>query len=105
MARDNAIIVDADGKIKHVVTKFSMLGEFIEAHYICDQSIDGGSFVTSTVSVRNEGDDRCFIVKDGNHTRLQQVKTPRTYEDLEKTKEILREFNGIKPIQHMVRRR
>lgn len=96
MARDNAIIVDSDGKIKHVVTKFSMLGECIEAHYICDQSIGGGSFVTSTVSVRDEGDDRCFIVSDESRARLKQVKTPRTYEDLDKVKDTLRAFNNGK---------
>tara|TARA_Y100001963_G_scaffold48601_1_gene68331 strand:- start:1018 stop:1311 length:294 start_codon:yes stop_codon:yes gene_type:complete len=95
--RINAVIVDAEGNIKHTVTKMRMLHDLVEVSYVSVQSINNGCFCTSSVFVSDEGDDRVFSVDtNSNVAYIEQIKNPKTYEEMGAMKEFVSKFNGYK---------
>lgn len=95
--RINAVIVDAEGNIKHTVTKMRMLHDLVEVSYVSGQSIKNDVLCTSSVFVRDEGDNRVFVLNESSEIAyIEQIKRPKTREEMEAMKEFVSKFNGYK---------
>ena len=93
--RKNAVVVDKDGNIKHTVASMRMVYDLVEVTYVSGQSINNGCFSSVSVFARNSGDDRVFfLINSGRSVRLEQLITPSTYDDMEKMRVTVREFNS-----------
>ena len=93
--RINAVIVDAEGNIKHTVTKVRMFHDLVEVSYVSGKSINNGCFCTSSVFVSNEGDGRVFSVDTSSSVAyVKQIKNPKTYEEMDEMKVFVNKFNG-----------
>ena len=95
--RINAVIVDAEGNIKHTVTRMRMLHDLVEVSYISGQSINNGVLCTKSIFVRDEGDNRVFSLDESSGVAyIEQIKKPKTSEEMEVMKEFVSKFNGYK---------
>ena len=93
--RKNAVVVDKDGNIKHTVTSMRMINELVEVTYISGQSINNGCLSSASVFTSDKGDDRVFfLIKSGRSVRLEQLITPRTYEEENAMRLTVRKFNS-----------
>ena len=92
--RKNAFLVDENNNITHTVIGLRMIHDMIEAEYFSNQSIENGCFCSSSVGVSNTGNNRLFIAqKSGHRVTLTQIKEPKTYEELDAVREIVKDFN------------
>ena len=95
--RINAVIVNAEGNIKHTVTKIYMLHDLVKVSYLSNQSIKNGVLCTSSVFVSDEGDNRVFVFDESSEIAyIEQIKRPKTREEMDAMKEFISKFNGYK---------
>ncbi len=94
--RINVVLVDENDKITQTVTKLRMIHDMIDASYINGQSINNGAFTECSVGVMDSGSNRAFIVEShGRSVELRQIKTPKTYDELDAMRKFVREFNEV----------
>ncbi len=90
----SAVIVDKDGVIKHTVVSMRMIYDMIEVSYVPSQSINNSCLSLSSVGVMDEGDCRVFLLDvNGRSVSMEQLKTPKTYDELDDIREAVRKFN------------
>ena len=93
--RKNAVIVDSNGNIKHTITSMRMIHDEIEVTYINSQSINNSCTTSVSIFSSDNGDNRVFLIDTlgSGSVNAKQLKTPKTYEELNITREIVKDFN------------
>lgn len=95
--RYNAILADKDGNIKQIITSMRMIVDCLEVTYITGQSINNGCFSSTSVFANHSGDNRVFLVEQyGRSVKLKHLLPPRTFDEVDKMREIVDKFNGYK---------